>query len=99
MKKLRIKDFRSRKLIKKFELKKFIIKSILLNKNFLLPVQWNALLELMDLPKKTSKTILTNRCVKTNNKKAFSKFSNYSRMVFLKLAKSGDVPYLRRSSW
>lgn len=99
MKKLRIKDHSTRQQIKKFELKKFIIKSIFLNKNFLIPIQWNASLELMALPKNASKTILSNRCTKTNNKKAFSRFSNYSRMIFLKKAKTGNVPYLRRSSW
>ena len=46
-----------------------------------------------------SKVKISNRCIKTFNKKRFSKFSNYCRAVFLKLAKSGAISYLRKSSW
>ena len=99
MKKILIKDKKNRKFIKHFELKHFILKQISNNNNFQKITKWNALEKLTNLPKKSSKTYITNRCVKTVNKKTFHKFSNFSRMVFLKLARSGSIYGIRKSSW
>ena len=99
MKKLLIKDKKNRQLIKELELKRFILKQISINSNFLKTTQWNANNKLTNLVKKKSKTILSNRCIKTINKKSFHKFTNFSRTVFLKLAKLGKISYLRKSSW
>jgi ribosomal protein S14 len=99
MKKLFAKDKENRKIVKQLELKHFILKQISTNSNFLKAVRWNALHKLSNLPKKSSKTVLSNRCVKTINKKTFHKFTNFSRTVFLKLVKSGHISGLRKSSW
>ena len=99
MKKIIAKDKKHRTFIKHFELKHYILKQISINNNFQKTVKWNALNKLMYLPKNSSKTVITNRCVKTINKKTFNKFSNFSRMVFLKLARNGSIFGLRKSSW
>lgn len=99
MKKLFAKDYKNRKTIKSIELEHFILKQISTNANFLKTVRWNALHKLSDLPKQSSKTVLSNRCVKTINKKTFHKFTNFSRTVFLKLVKSGHISGMRKSSW
>jgi ribosomal protein S14 len=99
MKKLFAKDRKNRKLIKETELQRFILKQISTNSNFLKTTQWNALHKISSLSKKSSKTVLSNRCVKTINKKTFHKFTNFSRTVFLKLIKSGHISGMRKSSW
>ena len=99
MKKLFAKDRKNRKIVKKLELKHFILKQISTNSNFLKTTRWNALHKLSLLSRKGSKTVLSNRCVKTINKKTFHKFTNFSRTVFLKLVKSGYISGLRKSSW
>jgi ribosomal protein S14 len=99
MKKLFAKDRENRKLIKETELQRFILKQISTNSNFLKTTQWNALYKISSLSKKSSKTVLSNRCVKTINKKTFHKFTNFSRTVFLKLIKSGHISGMRKSSW
>jgi ribosomal protein S14 len=99
MKKLFDKDRENRKLIKETELQRFILKQISTNSNFLKTTQWNALYKISSLSKKSSKTVLSNRCVKTINKKTFHKFTNFSRTVFLKLVKSGHISGMRKSSW
>lgn len=99
MKKLFAKDKLNRKIVKELELKQFILKQISNNSNFLKTIRWNALYNLSNSLKRSSKTILSNRCIKTINKKTFHKFTNFSRTVFLKLAKSGQISYLRKSSW
>ena len=99
MKKILVKDKKHRKLIKHFELNHFILKQISNNNNFQKVTKWNALGKLTNLPKNSSKTYITNRCVKTINKKTFNKLSNFSRTVFLKLVKSGEISGMRKSSW
>lgn len=98
MKKLFAKDKEKRRNVKKQELKHFVLKQISTNSNFIKTVRWNALYKLNNA-KEGSKTLLSNRCVKTINKKTFHKFTNLSRTVFLKLAKSGQVSGMRKSSW
>jgi ribosomal protein S14 len=99
MKKIFAKDKKNRKTVKQLELDHFILKQISTNLNFLKTVRWNALYKLSDLSKQSSKTVLSNRCVKTINKKTFHKFTNFSRTVFLKLVKSGYISGIRKSSW
>lgn len=99
MKKLFVKDKKNRKTVKQSELKHFILKQISTNSNHIKTVKWNALYMLSNRSNKNSKTVLSNRCIRTVNKKTFHKFSNFSRMVFLKLAKSGYISGMRKSSW
>ena len=99
MKKLFAKDKENRKSVKQSELEHFVLKQISTNSNFIKTVRWNALYKLSNLSKKNSKTIISNRCVQTINRKTFHKFSNFSRMVFLKLVKSGYISGIRKSSW
>ena len=99
MKKLIAKDIKFRKNIKKLELKRFVLKQIAFNSNFFNLVQWNAINKLSNLPKNDSKTVLSKRCVKTVSRKTFNNVTNYSRIVFLRLAKLGVISYLRKSSW
>lgn len=99
MKKIFSKDKQNRRTLKQLELNHFILKQISTNQNFLKTTRWNALYELSNLPKESSKTILSNRCIKTINKKTFHKFTNFSRTVFLKLVKSGQISGMRKSSW
>ncbi|MBE0439319.1 MAG: hypothetical protein IBX57_06070 [Gammaproteobacteria bacterium] len=98
MKKLFAKDKKNRQAFKQLELKHFVLKQISSNSNFIKTTRWNALYKLIN-NKKGSKTVLSNRCVKTINKKAFHKFTNFSRTVFLKLIKSGQISGMRKSSW
>ena len=99
MKKLFAKDRRNRKIIKQLELKNFILKQISTNSNFIKTTRWNALYKLSDTSKNSSKTVISNRCIQTTNKKTFHKFSNFSRTVYLKLVKSGYISGIRKSSW
>lgn len=99
MKKLFVKDRENRKTLKQLELKRFILKQISTNSNFLKTIRWNALYKLSNMSKKSSKTLLSNRCVQTINRKTFSKLTRFSRTVFLKLVQSGHISGMRKSSW
>lgn len=99
MKKLISKDKQKRQIIKENELEKFVLNQIARNINFFKLTRWKAVNKLTNLPKKTSKTYVSNRCIKTANRKTFHKFSKFSRTVFIRLAKSGLISNLRRSTW
>jgi ribosomal protein S14 len=99
MKKIFSKDKKHRELIKKSELNYFILKQLSNDYNFSKIVRWNSIKKLTVLNKRISKTYISNRCIKTINKKKFHKFSNFSRHVFIKLAKSNLISGLRKSSW
>ena len=99
MKKLFAKDNKNRHTIKNTELQHFILKQISTNSNFSKVTRWNALNKLSSFTRNSSKTVLSNRCIKTINKKSFHKFTNFSRTVFLKLVKSGTISGMRKSSW
>ena len=99
MKKLIEKDKKIRKAIKKSEKKKFILKTILNNVNLPYLLRFNALNNLNSITKKASKTLISNRCVATVNRKKFGKLTHYSRIFFLKLARNKKIHGLTPASW
>lgn len=99
MKKLVTKDKKLRSNVKASEVKKLVLKSIFRNLNFFRLVRWKAFLKLKRISKNESVVSLTNRCVSSINKKRLNKHTLYSRHIFLKLVRSGNIAGLRKSSW
>eukprot|EP00797_Seminavis_robusta_P035596 Sro884_mit_g215970.1 rps14 (87) ;mRNA; f:42339-42599 len=87
MKKLLEKDKKTRQVIKNFEKKKIILKSISNNLNLTNLIRFNALNSVSKMQKKSSKVLISNRCINTINKKKFNKLTKFSRIVFLKLVR------------
>jgi small subunit ribosomal protein S14 len=99
MKNLVQKDKQFRMDVKKFERKRLIFKSIIKNTYLADIVRWNAVLKFTQLPSNSSKVYLTNRCALTGRRKYINKFYRFSRIEFLKLARSGTISNLRKSTW
>ena len=99
MQKLLEKDKKIRKIIYIFEKIKFILKIIFQNFNFFLLIRWKAYFILFLLTLKSSKTLITNRCVTSIHKKRCNKLTKFSRMVFLKLVKDNQFNSIYKSSW
>lgn len=99
MKNLIQKDKQFRSYVKKSERKRLILKSIIKNAYLTDLVKWNAILKLTQLPSNSSKISVTNRCVLTGRRKYLNKLYRFSRIEFLKLARSGDISNLRKSTW
>jgi ribosomal protein S14 len=99
MKKLVEKDKKIRKNIETVERKKFILK--LIQNNFNLPdlTRFNATHYSGHITKNASKTLISNRCLATVNKKKFGKLTHYSRIFFLKLARNKKIYGLIKASW
>ena len=99
MRKLLERDKKLRVSIKKAEKKSFILNSIYKNFNFFILIRWNAFLKLQNLSKKSSSVSLLPRCLDTINKKRFNKLTPFSRHVFLKLIRSGQISSIQKASW
>ena len=84
MKKLIERDKKVRKNIKKLEKKKFIFKLILNNMNLPYLLRFNASNNLSNLTKKASKTLISNRCIATVNKKKIWKTYKLFKNFFFK---------------
>jgi ribosomal protein S14 len=99
MKKLLERDKNLRLKIKKNEKQSYILKSIFKNFNFFTLVRWNAYLKLKNLTKTNSSVALSYRCLASINKKRFNKLTVFSRHIFLKLIRSGNISGFQKSSW
>lgn len=99
MKNLVQKDKQFRSNVKKFERKRLILKSIIKNTYLTDLIKWNAIIKLTQLPSNSSKVYVTNRCTLTGRRKYINKFYRFSRIEFLKLARSGKICSLRKSTW
>lgn len=99
MKKLLEKDKKNRKSIRNFEKKKLLLKVIQANLGLPYLIRLNATKDLNNMPKKLSRTLISNRCIATIHKKKFNKLTRYSRIFFLRLAKSSKICGLNKASW
>ena len=100
MKKHLRKDQKIRLRFAKQELRYVILKSITQNENLPALVKWNAILKLSSFAPNQNKIRLVNRCVLTSRKAKFNRiFKKFSRLSFLRLARTGTVSGLKKSSW
>ena len=100
MKKQFQKDKKLRKLFNQKELDNFLLKNIIRNSNLSLIIKWNAIIKLSNFCKYSNRTRFVNRCILTSGKAKYNQiFKTFSRLSFLKLARSGVINGLQKSSW
>lgn len=100
MKKLLEKDKKIREYFKNQEKQNFILKFIFKNNNFLLLTRWQAFIKLrMLMSKKNSKVSISPRCLYTINKKKFNKKTLFSRHIYLKQIRAGELYGMKKISW
>ena len=98
MRKLLKKDKKLRFKIKSLENKHYILKCILENFNFFILTRWNALLKLKFSQMNNHKHKIIYKCLHGMNKKRFNKFTVFSRYIFLKLIRQGNISGMKRSN-
>lgn len=99
MKSLYNKDKKRRQLYLKYEEKKYLLNYIKNNLYKKKTIRNKAYLKLLALSPNSSHTRARNRCVITNRPRAVYKKFKFSRLVFRKLALSGDLVGIRKASW
>lgn len=75
----------------KFEKKKFILKNIFKNINFISLIRFNSFLLLANFPRSSYKTQIKNRCILTGRRSILNKKYRFSRLIFMELARNGFI--------
>ena len=99
MKKLIRKDRESRQSCLFYEYPKFILSYSLGNSMLSKSVRTNLLIQLLNLPRKSSVIRNVDRCVVTGRRKRINKLFSFSRLVLARFFRSGLLFPLRRSKW
>ena len=99
MKYLFIKDKKRRKLVKKLELKKVILKSIIYNIRLPYSIREYLFIDLCNLTKDSSKTRIRNRCLFTNRSRFVLTKYKLSRHYFKFLVSKKKIVGISRESW
>jgi len=99
MKKFYQKEKKNRADVYSLENIRLILKSIVKNMKLVNITRWNAVLRLSSLSKKGAKTRLVNRCILTSRKGRSTNSYRFSRLVFLRLVRSGNISGLTKSTW
>ena len=99
MNKFNYKDKLRRTINYELENKKKIKKSMLYNLNLKTSTRINITSILFNVDKQHSKIILNDRCVISGRSSKFSKNLKFSRLNFIRLARSCSISGLRKSYW
>ena len=81
------------------EIHRFILKSIIKNKNTLFSVRLNSILKLNSLCKHYTKTKINNYCIYSYRKKSVLSKYKMSRIIFLNLSRFGEISGIKKSVW
>ena len=93
------KDKRKRKFSFESENKQFILKSIYKNTNISKTIRWNSGLKFTELSTSDFTNSAVDRCIMTGRRKKINKAFKFSRISFLKMARTGSVAGLRKVTW
>jgi ribosomal protein S14 len=99
MKSIIQKDKIKRKKYLLFEINRFLLKSIIKNKNIWLSIKFNVILKLHDLSIQYTKTKINNYCIYTFRKKSILSKFRMSRLIFLNLSRFGQIAGIKKSVW
>lgn len=93
------RDKKRRELIKKYEIKRILYKSLI--KNFCVPkeIKYIYMDRLNKLPRNSSKIRSRNRCILTGRGRSVFRFCKLSRIVLRNLASQGKITGIKKSSW
>ena len=84
---------------KKFANKRAKLKAIVMDKKTNLNERFAATLKLAKLPKNSAKNRIRNRCEITGRPHGYYRKLKMSRIALRKLASSGKIPGMTKSSW
>lgn len=93
------RDLKRRKLSKKHSTKRARLKAIIYNKDLPVEERFQAVLELAELPRNSSKTRIRNRCALTGRPRGHHRKFRLSRNALRELASRGELPGVTKSSW
>ena len=93
------KNLKRIKMANRYEKKRNELKKIIMNKKLELAERFAAQLKLDKLPKNSSKVRIRNRCGISGRPHGYYRKLKMSRIALRKLASSGKIPGMTKSSW
>jgi len=99
MKSIIQKDKIKRKKYLLFEINRFLLKSIIKNKNIWLSIKFNVILKLHDLSIQYTKNKINNYCIYNFRKKSLLSKFKMSRIIFLNFSRFGQISGVKKSIW
>ena len=93
------KNNRRRKMSDRFFIKRKKLKQIIMNKKLPLEERFKAQQKLSKLPRNSAKTRVRNRCEITGRPHGVYRKLRISRIALRRMASSGKIPGMTKSSW
>jgi len=93
------RDLKRRKLVKSHAAKRAKLKAIINDRNAPMEARFQAVLQLSELPRNSSKTRVRNRCALTGRPRGNYRLFRLSRVAVRELASRGELPGVTKSSW
>jgi len=93
------KDQKRRNLYAKYEIKRFLLKSIIRDSSISKSFKFQSINELSKLPRNSSLGRIKNRCIETGRSKSNYRMFKISRITFRELALKGLLPGVTKASW
>ena len=93
------KNNRRRKMAKKFEAKRDVLKTTIMNRELPIEERFTAQLTLAALPRNSAKNRIRNRCDLTGRSRGNYRKFRLSRIALRELGNFGMIPGLVKSSW
>ncbi len=93
------RDLKRRKQVKKYAGRRAELKAIIRDRSVAPEERFQAVLQLSELPRGSSKTRVRNRCALTGRPRAHYRKFNLSRIALRDLASRGELPGVVKSSW
>ena len=90
-------DKKKRNLNLQFENKRYVLKSLSKSNKVNKIIKWNSMLKFTGQIYKGNQFV--SRCIFSGQKKKFNKSFNISRLFFLKSARNGVLPGIKKSTW
>jgi len=87
------------KMFSRFKNKRAKLKKIVMNKSLPLNERFQASLQLSKIPRNSAKSRIKNRCEITGRSRSYYRKLRMSRIALRKLASSGQIPGMTKSSW
>ncbi len=86
-------------LVKKYQARRLLLKSIVMNKSLAIEERFRAQLRLAELPRNSSKVRIRNRCEITGRPRAYYRRFKMSRIALRTYASYGLIPGVKKASW
>jgi small subunit ribosomal protein S14 len=88
-----------REMVQRYRAKRAELKKLVMDKTREPEERFEAVLQLADLPRNSSKVRIRNRCHLTGRPRAYYRKFGLSRIALRELASQGQIPGVVKSSW